>query len=181
MALTPADILRISEPVEAIYTRTVDELLINIARHFNVKGWERTRYWEIKKLSEMGALTEESVKIIARNTGKLPEEIEAARARKLRYVGTEVLFTEDTSPFADPAFIEAQHREGLLVWCNAIVYNYRSVLAGGHSDDRSVLGDPEGGWGWIADRGYDLMQTDHVLESVLYLEKTNRLKRSKSC
>ena len=112
---------------------------------------------------------------------KKPEEIAAARARKLRYVGTEVLFTEDTSPFADPAFIEAQHREGLLVWCNAIVYNYRSVLAGGHSDDRSVLGDPEGGWGWIADRGYDLMQTDHVLESVLYLEKTNRLKRSKLC
>ena len=78
MALTPADILRISEPVEAIYTRTVDELLINIARHFNVKGWERTRYWEIKKLSEMGALTEESARIIAQNTGKLPEEIEAA-------------------------------------------------------------------------------------------------------
>lgn len=76
--LTPADILRISEPVEAIYTRTVDELLINIARHFNVKGWERTRYWEIKKLSEMGALTEESVQIIARNTGRLPEEIREA-------------------------------------------------------------------------------------------------------
>ena len=41
--LTPADILRISEPVEAIYTRTVDELLVNIARHFKVEGWERTR------------------------------------------------------------------------------------------------------------------------------------------
>lgn len=78
MALTPADILRISEPVEAIYTRTVDELLINIAKHFNIGGWERTRYWEIKKLSEMGALTEESVRIIARNTGKLPEEIREA-------------------------------------------------------------------------------------------------------
>lgn len=76
--LTPADILRISEPVEAIYTRTVDELLVNIARHFSVKGWERTRYWEIKKLSEMGALTEESVRIIAKNTGKLPDEIRAA-------------------------------------------------------------------------------------------------------
>ena len=78
MALTPADILRISEPVEAIYTRTVDELLINIARHFKVSGSERTRYWEIKKLAEMGALTEESVQIIARNTGKLPDEIRAA-------------------------------------------------------------------------------------------------------
>jgi hypothetical protein len=78
MALTPADILKISEPVEAIYERTVDELLINIARHFKVGGAERTRYWEIKKLSEMGALTEESVRIIAKNTGMLPEEIRKA-------------------------------------------------------------------------------------------------------
>ena len=50
--LTPKDILDISEPVEAIYQRTVDELLINIAHHFKITGWERTRYWEIKKLSE---------------------------------------------------------------------------------------------------------------------------------
>lgn len=76
--LTPKDILEISEPVEAIYQRTVDELLINIAHHFKITGWERTRYWEIKKLSEMGALTKESALIIARNTGKLPSEIEKA-------------------------------------------------------------------------------------------------------
>lgn len=78
MALTPKDVLLISEPVQAIYERTVDELLVNIARHLTTSGWERTRYWEIKKLAEMGALTEESVQIIARNTGKLPEEIRAA-------------------------------------------------------------------------------------------------------
>lgn len=76
--LTPTDILKISEPVEAIYQRTVDELLINIAHHFKISGWERTRYWEIKKLSEMGALTKESAEIIAKNTGMLPEEIERA-------------------------------------------------------------------------------------------------------
>lgn len=78
MAMTPKDYLEISEAVEGIYQRTVDELLINIAKHFTVTGWERTRYWEIKKLSEMGALTEESVQIIAKNTGKLPEEIRKA-------------------------------------------------------------------------------------------------------
>ena len=76
--LTPKDILEISEPIEAIYQRTVDELLINIAHHFNISGWERTRYWEIKKLSEMGALTKESAEIIARNTKMVPEEIEKA-------------------------------------------------------------------------------------------------------
>lgn len=76
--LTPKDILEISEPVEAIYQRTVDELLINIARHFKTSATERTRYWEIKKLSEMGALTKESAAIIAKNTGMLPEEVERA-------------------------------------------------------------------------------------------------------
>ena len=76
--LTPKDILEISEPIEAVYQRTVDDLLVNIARHFNITGWERTRYWEIKKLSEMGALTKESAAIIAKNTKMAPEEIERA-------------------------------------------------------------------------------------------------------
>lgn len=76
--LTPNDILEISEPIEAIYQRTVDELLINIAKHFEISGWERTRYWEIKKLSEMGALTKESAAIIAKNTQMVPAEIEKA-------------------------------------------------------------------------------------------------------
>ena len=76
--LTPNEILEISEPIEAIYQRTVDDLLINIARHFEISGWERTRYWEIKKLSEMGALTKESAAIIAKNTQMLPAEIEKA-------------------------------------------------------------------------------------------------------
>lgn len=76
--LTPAEILAISEDLEGIYQRTVDDLLVNIARHFNISGWERTRYWEIKKLSEMGALTKESAAIIAKNTKMAPEEIEKA-------------------------------------------------------------------------------------------------------
>lgn len=76
--ITPKEILDISEPIEAIYQRTVDELLINIAHHFNISGWERTRYWEIKKLSELGALTKESAAIIAKNTQMLPEEVEKA-------------------------------------------------------------------------------------------------------
>ena len=50
MAVTPSEILAISEELEGIYQRTVDDLLVNIARHFNISGWERTRYWEIKKL-----------------------------------------------------------------------------------------------------------------------------------
>lgn len=95
--LTPNDILAISEPIEAIYTRTVDELLINIAHHFNISGWERTRYWEIKKLSELGALTKESAAVIAKNTKLLPSEIEKAF----------VQVSEKACKDIDPQLIEA--------------------------------------------------------------------------
>lgn len=78
MAMTPKDFLEISEDIEAIYQRCVDELLINIATHFNINGWERTRYWEIKKLAEVGALTEESIAIIEKNTKLSKEELEEA-------------------------------------------------------------------------------------------------------
>ena len=108
---------------------------------------------------------------------KSEDEIAAARRRRINYVGTEVLFRKDDSPLAAPEFIEAQHLKGLLVWCNTIVYNYRSVLAGGHSDDAAMHGDLEGSWGWVADRGFDLIQTDHVLEMALFLEKTGRRPR----
>lgn len=76
-ALTPQDILDISKPIEEIYNRTVDELLVNIAKHMK-GGAKGTVEWEIQKLAEMGALTEESVKIIAKNTGKTTLEVREA-------------------------------------------------------------------------------------------------------
>lgn len=108
---------------------------------------------------------------------KTPDEMAAAQARRIRYVGTEVLFTSDDAPFASPEFIAAEHRAGRLVWANAIIYNYRKQLAAGHSDDAAIGGDPEGSWGWLADRGYDFIQTDHVLALSKFLDETGRRAR----
>lgn len=103
------------------------------------------------------------------------DELRAVRRRKLRHVGAEVLFTSDDHPFATHEFVERQHRAKRLVWINAIVYHYKAVLAGGHSDDRATAGnDPEGAWGWLADRGYDFIQTDWLLACAQFLEKTGR-------
>ncbi len=107
-----------------------------------------------------------------------PEEIEQVRKYKLNYIGNEVLFKDDSSVFADRKFIEEQHRQGMLVWCNAIVYDYAHVLSAGHNDDTSLLKSPEDGWGWIAERGYDFMQTDWMGMAVDYLKQTNRLYRT---
>jgi len=109
------------------------------------------------------------------------EELSPLKDRRIRFVGTEVLFADDNARVASREYIENQHRMGALVWCNTIVYNYREVIAGTHTDDRAILGDPEGSWGWVADRGFDLMQTDRVLHAALYLEKTGRRKRNSLC
>ena len=101
-------------------------------------------------------------------------QLDAIAGRNLRFVGSEVLFADDTAAVASPAFIEKRHKMGEILWCNSIVYDYRAVIAGGHSDDLAMQGDLEGSWGWIADRGFDLMQTDFVLEAGLFLEKTGR-------
>lgn len=76
--LTPEEILKLSEPIEQVYSDTVDSLLVNMARHFNSGHSLSTEQWEIRKLAEMGQLNKESVAIIARLTGQNPELIQEA-------------------------------------------------------------------------------------------------------
>lgn len=102
--------------------------------------------------------------------------LEMMKNYNVRWVGSECLFVKDTDPIASPEYIEAMHKAGKTVWGNAIMYNYRMELAGGHSDDISLLEDPEQGWGWLADRGFDIIQTDWLLHADTYLKKTGRRK-----
>ena len=105
------------------------------------------------------------------------EELRVARRRKLRHIGAEVIFEKDDSVFASEKFIAREHRAGRLLWVNAIIYDYQSQLVGGRSDDRAIAGrDPEGAWGWLADRGFDLIQTDWMLACGQFLERTGRRK-----
>ena len=61
------------------------------------------------------------------------------------------------------------HRQGLMVWSNAIVYDYRSVLSAGHNDDISIAGREDEGWGWLIDRGFDMIQTDWLMALRQYM------------
>lgn len=69
------------------------------------------------------------------------------------------------------------HSDEMLVWANGIVYNYKDELAAGHNDDISLVENPEKGWGWIADKGYDIIQTDFLLPCRQFLEQTGRRRR----
>lgn len=97
--------------------------------------------------------------------------------RNICYVGAETLFAADDAQVCAEAFIQKLHGAGKLLWVNSIVYDSNKVISGGHNDDAAICGDPEHGWGWLADRGYDIIQTDWPLEMTLFLEKTGRLHR----
>ena len=102
-------------------------------------------------------------------------DLRAVRRRKLRHVGVEALFSDESSPFASREWVERQHRAGQVVWVNAIIYDYKTQLVAGRSDDLATAGgDPEGSWGWLADRGYDLIQTDWMLACGQFLAATGR-------
>ena len=94
---------------------------------------------------------------------------------KIRYVAAELIFDREDSPLISPEYIKGHHDKGRLLWCNAIVYNYQKVLSAGHTDDVAVLGDPDAGWGWIVDRGFDIIQTDWTRELKDYLDSRGAL------
>lgn len=145
------------------------------------------RHGMIDRVVVKSALNEKVLSVLEEVAPDLPfmpivrdthPEHENLMRRKINYIGAEVLFREESAEVASPAFLDRMHRDGKLVWANAIIYNYREQLSAGHSDDRSLTGDPADGWGWLAKRGFDLIQTDWPLMMREYLESENLIRRA---
>lgn len=102
---------------------------------------------------------------------------EELKNRNINYIGAEVLFSSEDSELCSEAFIGKMHADHKLVWVNSIIYDYHAQLSARHSDDTAIAYDQENGWGWLADRNFDIIQTDWTLALRLFLEKTGRLYR----
>ncbi len=94
--------------------------------------------------------------------------------RNINYVGVECVFKNENSPIAQDKFIEKMHKDNKLVWYNAIIYNHKDQLAGGHSDDTALTLSEDYGWGWIADKNVDFIQTDWPMMLIDYLKRTGK-------
>ncbi len=99
---------------------------------------------------------------------------EELKKMKINYIGAEVLFKDDKSEVAGDRFVEMMHKDGKLVWVNSIIYDHREQLSGGHSDDSALTVSEDFGWGWLADKGFDFIQTDWTMMLIDYLKRTNR-------
>lgn len=79
---------------------------------------------------------------------------------EINLVGVELLASDTSHEFANPAFLAQMHDRGLACLLNAINLNNRVPLFAGYDDETSVLRDPESGWGELVRRGADIIQTD---------------------
>ncbi len=87
---------------------------------------------------------------------------------RIRYIGAEILFENESSPLIARGFVDRVHKDGCVLWVNPIIYDPKAQLTAGRSDDRAVTGDPDGSWGWLIEKGFDILQTDWPLLLRLY-------------
>lgn len=76
----------------------------------------------------------------------------------------QLVFSRDSDPVL--AWIDRARASGVRVWINSLW----SRLSGGHDDDRALT-DPDGAWGWIAERGGTMIQTDRPQALLDYLRQ----------
>ncbi len=94
--------------------------------------------------------------------------------RNINYIGIETCFKTDDAKVAQDEFIEKIHADGKLLWVNSIIFNHTKQLAGGHSDDTALTVSEDLGWGHLADKGYDFIQTDWPGMLIEYLKRTGK-------
>jgi glycerophosphoryl diester phosphodiesterase len=88
------------------------------------------------------------------------QRLERALLHKINLVIAEIVFSSDDHELAQIQFINEMHNKGLLLWVNAITLNDKTVLSGGHDDNCAIIRNMYDGWGWLIERGFDIIQTD---------------------
>ena len=99
---------------------------------------------------------------------------EMLKGRNINYIGAEVLFDRDDHELCSDEYIAKMHADKKLVWVNSLIYNYKAQLSARHSDDTAIAFDEEHAWGWLADKKFDIIQTDWTLALRFFLERTGR-------
>ena len=91
----------------------------------------------------------------------------------INMVGVEAIAKSADAELFDPANIQWMKDQGLYVWINAITLSdhEKHILCAGFDDNRAIMEGPEGAWGVLMDRGYNVLQTDWPTQLSQYREQ----------
>ncbi len=88
----------------------------------------------------------------------------------INYVGAELVFSTEESQVAQDDYIRKMQRSGKILWANSLVYDYKVPLTAGHNDNISLIQSPDMGWGWLIDKGFEIIQTDWIKQCEIYIK-----------
>ena len=86
-------------------------------------------------------------------------------------------FADEKSELCSDEFLDRLRADGRLTWVNSLIYNYKEQLAAGHSDDTAFTVSMDYGWGWLARKDFDMIQTDWPGHLISYLKSINQFYR----
>lgn len=85
----------------------------------------------------------------------------------LKPPGIELIFKDEQTPMLSQEVIETARKTDTRIWINALWADQN----GGRHDDRAMAGEEEEAWGWIADQGALIIQSDHSKSLQSFLEE----------
>lgn len=107
---------------------------------------------------------------MVRDVGMLP--VVEALHDKTRVVGIEILPQKPEDAIIGHDTVNRLKAHGLRIWCNSLSYARRLTFGAGFDDLRSMDQGGDAGWGELAARGVDIIQTDWPLELSGYLKQS---------
>lgn len=108
---------------------------------------------------------------------EVPAQLAELKGRNINYVGVEVVFAREDSELCSEQFLDKLRADGKLTWVNSLIYNTKKQLSGGHSDDTAFTVSMDYGWGWLAQKDFDMIQTDWPGHLIRYLKSTGQFYR----
>lgn len=108
---------------------------------------------------------------------EVPAQLAELKGRNINYVGVEVVFAREDSELCSEQFLNKLRADGKLTWVNSLIYNTKKQLSGGHSDDTAFTVSMDYGWGWLAQKDFDMIQTDWPGHLIRYLKSTGQFYR----
>ena len=87
-------------------------------------------------------------------------DVENILRRNLNVVSCEMIFFSEEGDMLRPDIQRRLHDRGVLCWCNSLCLRDDWNRSAWRNDNRAITGDPDGNWGWLADHGFDIIQTD---------------------
>lgn len=101
--------------------------------------------------------------------GAVEQLREAARVPSL-----EILPEDPTDPIFRQEVFDWLHARNIKIWCNSLSLARRLVYGAGYDDLLSIRQGGEAGWGVLAAKGVDIIQTDWPYEVKRYLASLGR-------